>query len=133
MALGHLGLKVPDLATARAYYDEVMPALGYEPFVADADQFAYLPADGRRGAFLFFYPSAAPGEDSRHTTGLQHLAFMVDSRARVDAVHELVAGLGSEVVHEPRDWPEYPITYYATFWHDPHGFMLEAVCHHDRD
>jgi catechol 2,3-dioxygenase-like lactoylglutathione lyase family enzyme len=22
---------------------------------------------------------------------------------------------------------------YATFWLDPHGFKLEAVCHHDRD
>jgi catechol 2,3-dioxygenase-like lactoylglutathione lyase family enzyme len=131
MALGHLGLNVPDLGAARAHYDQVMPALGYEPFVVDADQFAYLPADGRRGAIVFFYPSAEPGTESRHTTGLQHLAFMVDSRSQVDALHDLVAGLGCEIVHEPRVWPEYPPPYYATFWLDPHGFLLEAVCHKD--
>jgi catechol 2,3-dioxygenase-like lactoylglutathione lyase family enzyme len=107
MAVGHVGLNVPDLDTARAYYDQLMPALGYEPFVVDDDQFAYLPADNRRGAFVFFYPSAEPDEDSRHTTGLQHLAFMVDTRPQVDAVHALVADLGSEVVHAPREWPEY--------------------------
>jgi len=131
MALGHLGLNVPDLTAARGYYDQVMPALGYAPFVVDDDQFAYLPADSRRGAIVFFYPSAAPSADSRHTTGLQHLAFMVDTRAQVDAVRDLVAGLGSEIVHEPREWPEYPPPYYATFWLDPHGFLLEAVCHRD--
>jgi catechol 2,3-dioxygenase-like lactoylglutathione lyase family enzyme len=131
MAVGHVGLNVPDLDTARAYYDRLMPALGYEPFVVDDDQFAYLPADNRRGAFVFFYPSAEPGEDSCHTTGLQHLAFMVDTRAQVDAAHALVADLGSDVVHAPREWPEYPPPYYATFWLDPHGFLLEAVCHKD--
>ena len=33
---------------------------------------------------------------------------------------------------EPQHFPEYPPPYYATFWLDPFGFMLEAVCHHDR-
>ena len=41
--------------------------------------------------------------------------------------------LGSEVVHPPRVFPEYPEPYFATFWLDPFGMMLEAVCHHDRD
>ena len=45
--LGHLGINVPDLTAARAYYARLLPALGYEPFVDDDDQFAYLPADGR--------------------------------------------------------------------------------------
>jgi len=38
MALGHLGLNVPDLTVAQAYYDQVIPALGYAPFVVDDDQ-----------------------------------------------------------------------------------------------
>jgi hypothetical protein len=40
---------------------------------------------------------------------------------------------GGEVRHPPRHWPEYPPPYYATFWLDPFGFMLEAVCHRDED
>jgi catechol 2,3-dioxygenase-like lactoylglutathione lyase family enzyme len=86
MAVGHFGLNVPDLTAARSYFDQVTPALGYAPFVVDDDS--------RRGAIVFC-ASAAPSADSRHTTGLQHVAFMVDTRAQVDAVRDLVAGLGA--------------------------------------
>jgi catechol 2,3-dioxygenase-like lactoylglutathione lyase family enzyme len=130
MPIGHLGLAVPDLAVARSYYDRVLPALGYEPFLVDDDQFAYRPVDGKVGTFLFVYPAPEAYDPTR--AGLQHLAFIVRTRAEVDAVHDLAVGLGSEVVHPPREWPEYPPPYYATFWKDPHGFLLEAVCHHDR-
>jgi catechol 2,3-dioxygenase-like lactoylglutathione lyase family enzyme len=70
------------------------------------------------------------GASSREAAGLQHLAFIVPTRSAVERVHELVLELGSEVLHPPREFPEYPQPYYATFWLDPHGFMLEAVCHH---
>ncbi|MGV7637304.1 VOC family protein, partial [Mycobacterium kansasii] len=54
MPLGHLGINVSDLAAARAYYDALMPLVGYEPYVAGADQFAYRPADGKVGTYIFF-------------------------------------------------------------------------------
>ena len=133
MPIGHLGINVPDLASARAYYGRIMPLLDHEIFVDDADQFAFMPAAGRRGTYLFVYPSAEDAPYSRHRTGLQHLAFMVPTRAAVHEVHRTVIELGSEVVHEPREFPEYPPPYFATFWLDPFGFLLEAVCHHDRD
>jgi len=44
-----------------------------------------------------------------------------------------VVELGGEVLHEPQEFPQYPPPYFATFWLDPFGIMLEAVCHHDRD
>ena len=132
MPIGHIGLNVPDLEIARAYYEPLMPALDYEPFLSDSDQFAYRPAGGKPGTYLFVYPARRAGDDSRDRAGLQHLAFIVRTRSAVDAVHALVRALGSEVLHPPRNFPEYPPPYYATFWLDPHGFMLEAVCHHDR-
>lgn len=61
---------------------------------------------------------------------LQHLAFMVRTRATVDELHEWAQGAGSEVIHRPREFPDYPPPYYATFWLDPFGLMLEAVCHY---
>jgi catechol 2,3-dioxygenase-like lactoylglutathione lyase family enzyme len=130
--LGHLGINVADLTAAKAYYDQLMPVLGFEAFRSDADQFAYRPAAGKPGTYVFFYPSLLAGEYSRDAAGLQHLAFMVPTRAAVDEVHDLVRRLGSEVVHPPQEFPQYPPPYYATFWLDPHGFLLEAVCHHDR-
>jgi catechol 2,3-dioxygenase-like lactoylglutathione lyase family enzyme len=135
--LGHVGLNVPDLDAARRYYSAVMPLAGFEVFLDAEDEFAYRPAGGKPGTYLFFYASATQSEYSRHQTGLQHVAFMVRTRTAVRAVHaaaaELAAQFGGRVLHEPQVFPQYPQPYYATFWLDPWGFMLEAVCHHDRD
>jgi catechol 2,3-dioxygenase-like lactoylglutathione lyase family enzyme len=131
--LGHIGINVPDLLAAKAYYDEIMPLFGFEQFMQDNDQFAYKPAGGKRGTYLFFYPAQQQGEFSRHRTGLQHLAFMVPTRGSVRVIHERVVALGNEVLHPPQEFPQYPPPYFATFWLDPFAIMLEAVCHYDRD
>ncbi len=54
--LGHLGLNVPDLVAAKGYYDELVPFVGFEEFFTADDRFAYRPANGKRGTYLFFYP-----------------------------------------------------------------------------
>jgi catechol 2,3-dioxygenase-like lactoylglutathione lyase family enzyme len=131
--LGHLGINVPDLAAAKAYYDELVPLLDYQPFISSETECAYTPIDGMRGAYLFVYEATEPSDYSRHQTGLQHLAFIVRTRGAVHAVHAKVTELGNPVLHTPREFPEYPPPYFATFWLDPNGLMLEAVCHHDRD
>lgn len=131
--LGHLGVNVPDLNTAKDYYGRVLPAVGFVEYFSGPDEFAYRRAGDKPGTFLFFYPSMEDGEYSRHRTGLQHLAFMVKSRSAVRDVHRLVTELGSDVLHAPQEFPEYPPPYYAIFWLDPFGLMLEAVCHYDRD
>ena len=135
--LGHVGINVPDLDAARRYYSAIMPLVGFELYLDADDQFAYRPMAGKPGTYLFFYPSAEQSRYSRHQTGLQHLAFMVRTRSAVHAVHtvvaELAASSGGNVVHEPQVFPQYPQPYFATFWLDPWGVMLEAVCHHDRD
>ncbi|RAY10799.1 extradiol dioxygenase [Actinomadura craniellae] len=131
--IGHIGINVPDLGAAKTYYDSLMPLLGFEEFFSAGDEFSYRPAGGRPGTYLFVYPAREPGGYSRHRTGLQHVAFMVRSRSAVSAVHARAVELGSTVLHEPRYFTEYPQPYYATFWSDPFGIMLEAVCHHDRD
>jgi catechol 2,3-dioxygenase-like lactoylglutathione lyase family enzyme len=131
--LGHLAINVPNLATAKRYYDALMPLVGFEPFFAADDEFSYKPADNKRGTYLFFYPSTVAATYSPEQTGLQHLAFMVRRRAIVDQVHHHVINVGGTVIHAPQHFPQYAGHYYATFWFDPFGIKLEAVCHHDRD
>ena len=127
--IGHVCVNVPELAKAKPYYDELMALVEFEPFLEAEDQFAYCPAGGKPGTYLFFYPALESGEYSRHRAGLQHLAFMVRTKAVVEAVHEWAQNQGSEVLYAPQDFPQYPPPYYATFWLSPEGFMLEAVCH----
>lgn len=128
MPLGHLGINVTDLTAAQSYYDELMPLLDYAPLLSAADQFAYLPADNKPGTYIFFYPADVPGY-VRTAPGLQHLAFMVRTRAAVDRVHAWATTRGDEIIHAPQEFPQYPPPYYATFWTGPDGIMLEAVCH----
>jgi catechol 2,3-dioxygenase-like lactoylglutathione lyase family enzyme len=132
--LGHLGINAPDLELARSYYRDLLPRVGFELFVDDDDQFTFMPANGKRGTYLFFYPAHSQEPYSRHTTiGLQHLAFTVPARSAVAELHEWARAAGGEVMEEPREFPEYPPPYYATFWLDPFGLMIEVVCHYDRD
>ncbi len=131
--LGHLGINVPDLAAAKRYYGELMPLVGFELFLEADDQIAFRPVGGKRGTYIFLYPAIESGEYSRHRSGLQHLAFMVKTRSAVRDVHAALTRIGGDVVHEPQSFPQYPPPYFATFWLDPFGVMLEAVCHHDRD
>lgn len=129
MPLGHLGVNVSDLDSARTYFDGLMPLVSYEPFLAGPDEFSYKPAGGKPGTFLFFYPALEKGAYSRHEPGLQHLAFMVKARPDVHRVHEWAVARGDLVIHPPREFAEYHEGYYAVFWTGPEGFMLEAVCH----
>jgi catechol 2,3-dioxygenase-like lactoylglutathione lyase family enzyme len=131
--LGHLGVNVPDLDSAKRYYAALMPLVGFEPFLDADDEFAFRPARGKPGTYLFFYPSTKASDYSSDQTGLQHLAFMVRGRSLVDAVHEFAIDNGNNIIHPPQQFPQYPGHYYATFWLDPYGLKLEAVCHHDRD
>ncbi|MFI6924700.1 VOC family protein [Nonomuraea spiralis] len=131
--IGHIGINVPDMRAAKDYYDALLPYLGFKEFFNSEEEIGYMPADDKPGTYLFLYPSQEPGGYSRHRTGLQHLAFAVRGRSAVEQAHAQAVALGSEVLHEPKEFPEYPPPYYAAFWLDPHGVMLEAVCHYDRD
>ena len=122
MAIDHIGLGVPDVEAARAYYDEFLPLAG---FVRQGEN-GYRPSDWN-GAQIFLYPTLEDGDYSRHRTGLQHLSFHVPTRSEVVRIYEWAKGRGHQILHEPRLFAEYHERFYATFFLDLHGFMLEAV------
>src|SRR4029453_10853614 len=97
MPIDHFGLGVPDVEGAKAYYDELMPMLGYQPCFGNG----YCPDDWQ-GAQLFLYPTLEEGPYSRDRVGLQHIAFLVPTRSEVDRVHGWAAERGDEVLHAPR-------------------------------
>jgi catechol 2,3-dioxygenase-like lactoylglutathione lyase family enzyme len=129
--IDHIGIGVPDLVAAKAYYDQLMPILGLRAWfpTTEAGEFNYGP-DGAVGTQVFFYQALDTGTGSRHQPGLQHLSFMVATRDIVREAHDWAMAHGAEVVHTPREFPEYG-QHYATYFLDPHGFLLEVVCHRD--
>jgi catechol 2,3-dioxygenase-like lactoylglutathione lyase family enzyme len=128
--IDHVGIGVPDLAAAKEYYDELMAVLGLRPWfvTGHGGPLNYGP-DGALGSQLFFYEAEEPGAYSRHGTGLHHLGFLVASRAVVREAHEWARAREAVILDEPAEYPQYGEHCYATYWLDPHGIKLEAVCH----
>jgi catechol 2,3-dioxygenase-like lactoylglutathione lyase family enzyme len=124
MPIEHIGLGVPDVDAARVYYDELMPMVGFQPCFGNG----YCPEDFQ-GAQLFLYPAKEPGQHSRHGTGLHHIAFLVATRAEVHRIHEWARDRGDEIRGTPNAFPQFGPHFYATYFLDPHGFLVEVLCH----
>ncbi|HET9259723.1 MAG TPA: VOC family protein [Acidimicrobiia bacterium] len=124
MRLEHIGLGVPDVDAAKVYFDEFMPMVGFQPCFGNG----YCPDDSQ-GTQVFLYPARGSLDYSREDVGLQHLAFLVPTRAHVHRVHEWARDRGDEIVRAPKPFPQYGPHCYATFFLDPHGFMIEVVSH----
>jgi catechol 2,3-dioxygenase-like lactoylglutathione lyase family enzyme len=123
--LDHLALQVADVDTAVAFYSRVFAAAG----VSEALRFPGLhgPTVGLAG------PDGMPrlwlGPLVDRGVRPVHLALGAPSREAVDEVHRAAVGAGTEILHEPRLWPEYHAGYYAVFFRDPDGNNVEAVHH----
>jgi catechol 2,3-dioxygenase-like lactoylglutathione lyase family enzyme len=105
--LDHLSIQCADVAASAAFYDTVLATLG----TASSPQFWIGPRTS--------------GEGFRES----HIAFTAPSRAAVQAFFEVAVAARAEILHEPRDWPEYHPGYYGAFVRDPDGNNIEAVCH----
>lgn len=132
--IDHIGIGIPDLAAAKEYYDDLMSVLGLREWFATgpAGPLNYGP-DGALGSQLFLYQVDDPSSYSRGRPGLHHLAFLVESRAVVRSAYEWARSRDAVILDEPQEFPQYGEHCYATYWLDPHGFKLEAVCHSPDD
>ena len=61
-----------------------------------------------------------------------HLAFCAADRQAVDAVYRVAVAAGAEMLHAPREWPEYHPGYYGVYLRDLDGHNVEAVYHGDK-
>lgn len=119
--LNHLCLCVRDLDEALAFYDRVMPAMGWQPRRAPESR-AYVAGNYE----LYLQQSRQPQAGfQRYGIGLQHLACNAPSRAAVDDLHALLLAMGADITDAPAEYPQYSAGYYAVFFRDPSGIALE--------
>jgi catechol 2,3-dioxygenase-like lactoylglutathione lyase family enzyme len=119
--IDHVSVQCADVAASAAFYDAVLAPLGGERVM----DFGEVIGFGVKPHPEFWIGPQNTGEGFREA----HLAFSAGTRAVVDAFFAAAAGLGAEVLHEPRLWPEYHPSYYGAFVRDPDGNNVEAVCH----
>ena len=120
--LDHLSIQCADVEASKAFYDAVLGALGGGRVMDFGEVVGY----GRPERPTFWIGPLTTGEPNRES----HIAFEAADRAAVHAFFDAAVGLGAEVLHEPRVWPEYHPNYYGAFVRDPDGNNVEAVCHH---
>lgn len=132
----HIEITVRDLDAAAAFYDRMLPLLGYD--LAKRSR-ATVPAHDKevvqyehpRLGFAITSPRrqfAGEPMHRRRPGALHHLAFRAASRAEVDRVHGELVAIGASIVIAPREFPEYtPPGYYALFFKDPEGIRYEIV------
>lgn len=119
--LDHLGIQCSDMAASAAFYDAVLAPLG----AARMMDFGVAMGYGRDGKPDFWIGAHDSGEGFRES----HIAFVAADRAAVRTFFDVAVGLGAEVLHAPKEWPEYHPGYYGAFVRDPDGNNVEAVCH----
>lgn len=128
----HLDLTVRDPAASRAFYDAVLGFLGYRVSDESARGVDWDLRDGedRFVASIGIVRASEEGAGRRHdrfSPGLHHVAWHATSRSEVDAMHDLLVGIGATVLDSPTAYPEYGDGYYAVFFADPDGLKLELV------
>ncbi|MDX6294619.1 MAG: hypothetical protein QOH50_3694 [Kribbellaceae bacterium] len=121
MVLDHLSVQCDDLAASREFYERLLEPLGVTVAMDFGDVLGLAGPDGMPR----FWLGLAQGGMQREI----HVAFAAPDRAAVDKVYAVARELDAEVLHEPREWPEYHPGYYGVFVRDPDGNNVEAVTH----
>jgi catechol 2,3-dioxygenase-like lactoylglutathione lyase family enzyme len=125
--IDHLGIQAADVDAAAQFYTGVLAPIGIVEAVRIPTEggpvVGLAGADGNPGFWLSPNVGGGPPRED-------HIAFAAADRGQVDAVHEAAVAAGVEVLHAPREWPEYHPGYYAVFLRDPDGHNVEAVTHH---
>jgi catechol 2,3-dioxygenase-like lactoylglutathione lyase family enzyme len=123
--LDHLGVQVADVEASLAFYLRVFAPIGIREVMRfPRGDGLVVGLSGPEGIPDFWLGPSA-GSETREL----HVAFRAADRGAVDAVHEAAVTAGAEVLHAPREWPEYHPGYYGVFLRDPDGHNVEAVYH----
>lgn len=123
--IDHVGVQAADVEASASFYTTVFAPLGLREAVRiPLEGTAVVGLAGPDGIADFWLSPAERAEERE-----LHLAFRAPDRGAVDAVHAAAVAAGVEVLHAPREWPEYHPGYYAVFLRDPDGHNAEAVHH----
>jgi len=115
----HIDLRVPKLADVVAFYETLLPAVGFSQRVA-VEGWLQFEAAGET-AMEFFGVTESPG----HVPNKNRIAIWAESRADVDRIAKVAVQVGARNIEGPMN---YEAGYYAVFFEDPCGNRLE-VCH----
>lgn len=120
----HVKLNVSDVK----FYKELLAYLGFR-ILQEYDQ-GFGASDGQASLWVFKNSEARQKSFDYRNTGLNHLAFRVDSKADVDRFYkDYLLAKKIPILFEPAEHPHYNQGkgYYAVFFEDPDHIKLEVA------
>ena len=126
--ISHLFIGLSDFDRAIAFYRPIAAALGLPERFCEADPgWAGWHQPGQiRPLFIV----GRPWNGEPHVPGNgQMIAFMVERRAQVRALHALALALGGTCEGAPGLRPQYHRHYYGAYFRDTEGNKLAVACH----
>jgi catechol 2,3-dioxygenase-like lactoylglutathione lyase family enzyme/diadenosine tetraphosphate (Ap4A) HIT family hydrolase len=117
----HLDLSVGNLTAATAFYEGVLPLMGFRR-QPDAPEGPIWCGDAVE---IGLQAARRQRPHDRYTPGLHHLAFEAPTPRDVDRVYRQLLALGVQVLEAPAEYRSYGAGYYAVFFADPDGIKLE--------
>lgn len=133
--IDHVHITVKDLERAEAFYDALLPLLGFDLSLKERDcvpEQDYRIVEYHSGGFSLgiVNPRREYERDNvsrRRPGAMHHLAFRVERREDVDAIYAQVSAIPATIVRAPMLYPEYCEEYYAFFFKDTEEIEYEVV------
>lgn len=133
--IDHIQITVKDFEEAEAFYDKLMPILGFDLSKKSKGK---VPAH-EFDVIEYVHPLIVLGINSpreefkdeavhrRKPGAVHHIAFRASSREEIDELYPKVVETGAEIVNSPQFYPQHGESYYALFFKDPGGIKLEIM------
>ena len=118
----HIDVRVADMDAALAFYERLLPALGFTRRF-DGPIWKVFATEGDLPSAAYF----SIVEDRSHRPNANRIAFWRESPEEVDRIGAVLNEIGAKIESGPGRVEEYPGEYYAVFFEDPSGNLLEIV------
>lgn len=126
--LEHMSINVSDPEKSFPFYKDLFLFLGYEVISDKENSLAFRKEGTPDFWFKVTEQKYMKNGFHRKNTGLNHLAFKVDSKEEVDRFfNEFIKSKNIKTLYEtPKAFPQYETDYYAVFFEDPDRIKLEV-------
>jgi catechol 2,3-dioxygenase-like lactoylglutathione lyase family enzyme len=124
----HTTLGTNDLIRARAFYDTLLPPLGWTKVHDDPDNHAFGFATEQEHGPQFWVMRPINTLPATYGNGT-NIGFLAMKRADVDAFHARALAAGGTCEGKPGLRAHYHPDFYGAYVRDPDGNKLSCVCH----
>jgi glyoxylase I family protein len=125
IGIDHIYITVSNLQVSEKFYDIVMKALGFRKNQFQLNSETHIQYYNRHFGYVL-RPSRTTHTYDPYAPGLHHFCLRVESEKDVEEVAKSLKKQNI-TVSEPRLYPEYAPDYFAVFFSDPDGIILEIT------